>query len=359
MLFATASVPADSQSGTPAGVWSTTAALPAAHSEVGVAAVNGKIYIVGGTVDIGSMALPLNEEYDPASNRARERAPLPQPLSHVGLVGLNGKIYVVGGFSDLQADHTGATNSLFVYDPATDAWRTLAPMKEPRGSVGAAVANGKIYAIGGRGLDLKTVATNEVYDPARNRWTELAPLPKARDHLAAVTVDNKIHVIGGRFGSSRDLTGLHDVYDPATDTWSPAPPLPTARSSVAAAVYRGLIIVDGGECNNGAIFSENEAYNVETRRWVTLNPMPSGLHGFGGAVVGSTLFFAGGASQCGGGTAKVSASILAFNLPLGFKEQSMQLEERFAVGWTGADCAHPYFACTPELHGKLVGGAWS
>jgi N-acetylneuraminic acid mutarotase len=314
-LFAIGSVPADSQSGPSAGVWSTKGTLPAAHSEVGVAAVNGKIYTVGGTVDVGTMSLPLNEEYDPTSNRSRERAPLPQPLSHVGLVGLNGKVYVVGGFSDLQADHTGAVSSLLVYDPATDTWRTLAPMKEPRGSVGASVANGKIYAIGGRGTDLKTVATNEVYDPASNRWTDLAPLPKARDHLAAVTVDNRIHVIGGRFGSSRDLTGLHDVYDPATDTWSAAPPLPTPRSSVAAALYRGLIVVDGGECNNGAIFNENEGYDVKTQRWLTLAPMPTGLHGFGGAVVGSNRYFPGGANQCGGGAAKVSSTIFAFNLP--------------------------------------------
>jgi N-acetylneuraminic acid mutarotase len=314
-LFSAVGVPADSQNGMPAGVWTTKAALPAAHSEVGVTTVNGKIYIVGGTVDLGTMALPLNEEYDPASNRTRERSPLPRPLSHVGLVGLNGKVYVVGGFSDLQADHTGAVDSLFVYDPATDTWRTLAPMKEPRGSVGATVAHGKIYAIGGRGLDLKTVATNEVYDPASNRWTELAPLPKARDHLAAVTVDDKIHIVGGRFGSSRDLTGLHDVYDPATDTWSSAPPLPTARSSVAAAVYHGLIVVDGGECNNGAIFNQNEGYDVKTQRWIALTSMPIGLHGFGAAAVGSTLYFVGGANECGGGAAKVSATIFAFNLP--------------------------------------------
>jgi N-acetylneuraminic acid mutarotase len=314
-LLTVVSIPADSQSGSPVGVWSTAAKVPTPHSEVGVAAISGKIYIVGGTVDIGTMSLSLNEEYDPATNRTRERAPLPQPLSHVGLVGLNGKIYVVGGFSDLQADHTGAVSSLSVYDPATDTWRKLAPMKEPRGSVGATVANGKIYAVGGRGLDLKTVATNEVYDPASNRWTELAPLPKARDHLAAVTVDNTVHVIAGRFGSSRDLTGLHDVYDPTTDSWSPAAPLPTARSSVAAAVYRGLIVVDGGECNNGAIFNENEGYNIKTQRWEPLAPMPTGLHGFGGAVAGSTLYFIGGASQCGGGTAKVSAEIFAFSLP--------------------------------------------
>jgi N-acetylneuraminic acid mutarotase len=314
-LITTVSFPANSQNLAPAGVWEMSVTLPSAHSEVGVATVNGKVYIVGGTVDTGTMSLSSNEEYDPASKRARERAPLPQPLSHVGVVGLNGKIYAVGGFSDLQSDHTGAVNSLLVYDPSTDEWRTLAPMKEPRGSVGATVVNGKIYVFGGRGLDLKTVATSEVYDPKSDRWSELAPLPKARDHLAAVAAGDKIHVIGGRFGSSRDLTGMHDVYDPATDTWTSGPPLPTARSSVAAALYRGLIVVAGGECDNGAIFNNNEGFDVTTQRWITLTPMPTGLHGFGGAVVGSNLYFIGGATQCGGGAAKVSADIYTFSLP--------------------------------------------
>lgn len=299
----------------PVGMWTTKAQLPTAHSEVGAAAVNGKIYLLGGTIDVGSMAMLFNEEYDPATDRARERAPLPQTLSHIGVVGLNGKVYAVGGFSDVQADHTGAVSSLLVYDPAANTWRALAPMKEPRGSVGAVAVNGKIYAIGGRGLDLKTVATNEVYDPATNKWTEIAPLPKARDHVGAVAVGGKIHIIGGRFGASRDFTGLHDVYDPATNTWTSAAPLPTPRSSVAAALYHGMIVVDGGECNNGAIFNENEGYDVKSDRWVTLATMPIGLHGFGAAVVGPTLYFLGGANQCGGGPTKVSANIFAFNLP--------------------------------------------
>jgi N-acetylneuraminic acid mutarotase len=132
--------------------------------------------------------------------------------------------------------------------------------------------------------------------------------------LAAVTVDGKIHIIGGRFGASRDFTNLHDVYDPATDSWKSAPPLPTPRSSVAAALYRGMIVVDGGECNNGAIFNENEGYDVKAERWVTLAPMPTGLHGFGAAVVGPNLYFLGGANQCGGGPTKVSANVYAFTL---------------------------------------------
>jgi hypothetical protein len=101
-LVTAVSFAANSQALAPAGLWVMGPTLPSAHSEVGVATVNGKVYIVGGTVDTGTMSLSLNEEYDPASKRARERAPLPQPLSHVCVVGLNGKIYVVGGFSDLD-----------------------------------------------------------------------------------------------------------------------------------------------------------------------------------------------------------------------------------------------------------------
>ena len=51
----------------------------------------------------------------------------------------------------------------------------------PRASVGVAVLDGKLHAIGGRGVDNTfTVATHEVYDPATNTWSERAPLPKAR-----------------------------------------------------------------------------------------------------------------------------------------------------------------------------------
>jgi hypothetical protein len=304
---------APSQSQTAAGVWTKKAPLPIAHSEVGVAAVDGRIYVEGGTIP-DRFVQGLNEEYDPATDRWRERAPLPRELTHLGVTGLNGKLYVIGGFSDPTRDHVGAVDTAYEYNPKTDTWRMLAHMKRPRGSVGVAALGGKIYAIGGRGLDLQTVATNEVYDPVTNHWTELAPLPKARDHLAAVAVGGKIHIIGGRFSGSRDNTALHDVYDPATNSWQTAAPMPTARSSVAAALYRGLIVVDGGECNNGVTFNENEAYDTRTGSWMTLATMPAGRHGFGAAAVGDTLYFPGGALGCGGGG--ITNELLAFTLPV-------------------------------------------
>ena len=294
------------------GLWSTRAALLFNHSEVAVAALDDHIFVVGGNI-AGSFALTDVERYDPATNRWRQMAALPVALSHVGLVALNGKLYALGGFSGTAQDHTGAVDSLLEYNPATDAWRALAPLSSPRGSIGVAALDGKIYAVGGRGLDLKTVATVEAYDPARNAWTKLAPLPEARDHLAVVAVGGRIHAIGGRFGASRDNTNIHEIYDPAANTWQTAAPLPTPRSSVAAALYHGRIVVDGGECNNGRTFDQNEAYDPKTGTWATLAPMPAGRHGFGAAVVGDVLYFAGGAIGCGGG--KLTGELLTLRLP--------------------------------------------
>jgi N-acetylneuraminic acid mutarotase len=116
--------------------------------------------------------------------------------------------------------------------------------------------------------------------------------------MAIAVVDGRIHAIGGRFNTPAENTDMHDVYDPASNTWTTAAPLPTPRSGVAAVVYRGLILVDGGECNNGKPFAENEAFDVKTGRWSTLAPMPSGRHGIQAATDGTAVYVPGGAPAC-------------------------------------------------------------
>jgi len=300
----------EAQSGGPQGSWSTKAPLSLKLSEVAVTAVNGKIYVIGGsTPDV--VDLRLNQEYDPARDRWRERAPLPRGLTHAGATALNGKIYVVGAFT--AAGHGAATDSVFEYDPVTDAWRALAPLKSPRGSVGVTVLDGKIHAVGGRGTDKVTVVTHEVYDPASGKWSELAPLPKARDHLTVVAANGRIHAIGGRLDASSQNTDFHDIYNPATNTWEAGAPLPTPRSGVAGALYQGMIVVAGGECRDKRTYPENEGYDLKTGRWSALAPLPAGRHGFGAVAVGKSLYFAAGAVECGGG--QRSDQLLVFSLP--------------------------------------------
>ena len=272
------------------GSWSRKAPMPTEISEVAVVAANSKIYVIGGSTR-DRVDQSVNFEYDVATNSWRERAPLPRGLTHAGATTLKGRIYVVGAF--IASGHGEPVNSVYEYDPAANTWRTLAPLKSPRGSVGVAMLNGRIHAIGGRGVDKTTVAMHEVYDPASDRWTELAPLPRARDHLAVVAGDAFIHAIGGRLNASTENVDQHDIYNPATNAWQTGGMLPTARSGVAGAFYQGRIFVAGGECRDKRTYSEIEGYDLRTGRWMSYTPMAMGRHGFGAAVVGRSLYFAG------------------------------------------------------------------
>jgi N-acetylneuraminic acid mutarotase len=292
------------------GSWTMKAPVPASLNEVSIAAVGGKIHLIGGSV-LGFTG-PYHLEYDPATDKWSGRAPLPNRLDHIGSAVLNGKIYSIGGFIG-GATHKDGQDVAYEYDPATDTWRVLATLKAGRGSVGVVALDGKIHAIGGRLPTGATVAMHDVYDPATNKWTEAAALPKARDHLAIGVVDGKIHVAGGRFGASTERTDMHDVYDPKSNTWTAGPPLPTPRSGLAGTVYKGLFMVLGGELPPGHTFPENEAYDAKTDSWRTLAPMPAGRHATGAATDGTSVYLAGGSLKPGG--SGVTDQTIVFTLP--------------------------------------------
>src|SRR4051812_17626034 len=125
------------------GSWTMKAPVPASLNEVTFAAVNGKIHLVGGSV-LGFTG-PYHLQYDPAVDKWAPRAAFPNRLDHIGSAVLNGKIYTVGGFIG-GGTHRDGQDVAYEYDPASDTWRVLAPMKSGRGSVGVAALDGKIYA---------------------------------------------------------------------------------------------------------------------------------------------------------------------------------------------------------------------
>jgi N-acetylneuraminic acid mutarotase len=285
--------------------------VPARLNEVTVAAVAGKLHVMGGSV-LGFTG-PYHVQYDPSNDSWRPRAPVPRSLDHIGSVELNGKIYLIGGFVG-GGVHRDGQNTAFEYDPASDTWRILAPMKAGRGSVGVVAFDGKIHAIGGRSPDNNvTVATHEVYDPATNSWKELAPLPKARDHAAAGVMDGKIYFAGGRFGPSTDRTGMLDIYDPKVNTWTSGPAMPTARSGLAGTVYKGVFMVLGGEMPPTGTNPENEAFDPKANAWRTLAPMPAGRHATAAAVLGDGVYLAAGSLRPGSG--QVTDQTIVFTMP--------------------------------------------
>lgn len=301
------------------GHWSTSTPLPTERSEVSVAALGTRVYVVGGYAPAGAHPTvldvsghvdvdePLCQSFDATTARWSSCAALPRGMNHIGLVGAAGKLYAFGGF---VRQNRGPVVDANVYDPATDRWTAIASVPSARGSIAITVLDGKIHLVGGR--DEHSVGTHDVYDPATNTYASAAPLPEARDHMGLIAYDGKLYAVGGRIDDFNHNTSYCDVYDPANDRWSACAPMPSQRSGMAVALYRDRVLAIGGE-RGGGTFTNNEAYDPRTNTWTTLAALPEGRHGTGAAVVGERLYVPAGGPLNGG--SRQSSTLYVFEQP--------------------------------------------
>jgi len=98
--------PVWAQSASSDGAWVAKKPLPTPRNEVALAAVGSKIYVVGG--GISGNAVPLIDEYDPASDSWRALAAMPKGLDHLGVAVIGNTIVTVGGF--IGSVHRGASD---------------------------------------------------------------------------------------------------------------------------------------------------------------------------------------------------------------------------------------------------------
>ncbi|MGH7230540.1 MAG: Kelch repeat-containing protein, partial [Nitrospiraceae bacterium] len=293
------------------GTWKPMAPAPTKRTEVSAAAVEGKIYVVGGFTEPTISNLKdltisaIVEEYDPSTDQWTAKSPLPVGLHHAGIGVAGDRLYIIGGFTQSFLSIWKPVATVYQYNPTTDEWTERAPMPTVRGALAVTEIDGKLLAIGGYD-DAGNSAAVEEYDPAGNTWMARAALPTPRDHLAAATIGRRVYAIGGRrerdYG--QNLT-IAEAYDPASDRWTRVADLPTARSGITAGVIEGRIYVLGGESPEGT-FSANEAYLADQDRWEKMAPMPTPRHGLGSAVVDHRLYVIAGGPKPGGSYSNVN-----------------------------------------------------
>jgi N-acetylneuraminic acid mutarotase len=290
--------------------WTSKAPMHVARSGLGVAAVNGKIYAIGGSTESGFVpnafgsqvytytanGVGTNEKYDPETDTWTYKVSMPTPRLAFATAVYKNKIYCIGG----QANRT-RTEINEVYDPATDTWETKTPMPTARNWVTANVVNGKIYLMGG--YTPKSSALNEVYDPETDSWETKAPSPEvpiADFSLASCVFDNKIFLFGGL--TQDQHYQLNQMYDTETDTWSARAYPPSSVGGGAAAATTGafapkrIYAIGPAPMYNpqGAPSYTNRVYNPRTDHWSAAADMPAIRFNFGIAVVNDTFYVIGG-----------------------------------------------------------------
>ena len=78
------------------GVWRSLPSLPTSRQEVGIAELNGHVYVIGGLVT-GAASTAL-EAFDTETEEWQALGSLPTPLHHVGAAAVGGKVYSIGGY---------------------------------------------------------------------------------------------------------------------------------------------------------------------------------------------------------------------------------------------------------------------
>jgi hypothetical protein len=296
------------------GPWVAQPDVPGARQEVSYVQLAGKFYLAGGGT--------AHQKFDPQTGQWSNVAPLPASIDHVQGVTYGGKIYYIGGLSNWPSPHV---STVYIYDPAANTFSQGQSMgARGRGAGGVTVNDGKIYYAGGlnNGVAVKWF---DVYDPQTNDWDQLPDMPTARDHFHAAVLDGKLWAIGGRNVQIGSTTTANEAFSFASGTWSTShAPLPTPRGGFAVGTHGDEIFVIGGEDATKA-HGTVEAYNVETNTWRTVaTPMPVPRHGIQAAKCNGGFYVAGGGTAPGhnpstahhayfpGGSARPCGGVVAF-----------------------------------------------
>ncbi|KAH8880845.1 galactose oxidase [Thozetella sp. PMI_491] len=289
-----------------AAQWTNLVPIPFPRQEHSTVAINETtIAIVGGTTPTGNAsyvtglsATSLMQLYDIPSDTWRTVAPTPYKVNHPNVAVVGGKLYLLGGLVNIHEPPTNhsdwaAFGESYVWDPTTDLWTQLTsmPTGTERGSATMGVQGDMIYLAGGmtllQGTYQDAITTVTAFNTTSGEWQRLpalaANIPERRQHSVGAFLTT-------HFLSSADVAGWK------TSSGS----MPVPRGGLSGAAVGNQFYTFGGEANSNSpsgIFNQTEAFDMETQQWEELKPMAVPRHGNSAVAVGNKIYIPGGGLQ--------------------------------------------------------------
>uniref|UniRef100_A0AAV2JV99 BACK domain-containing protein n=1 Tax=Knipowitschia caucasica TaxID=637954 RepID=A0AAV2JV99_KNICA len=218
--------------------WTTVSSIHQARSGLGVAVLEGMIYVVGGEKD--SMIFDCTERYDPVTKQWAAVASLNFPRCGVGLCPCNGALYALGGWIGSEIGKT-----MERYDPEENKWEVVGSLAVPRYYFGCCELHGFIYVIGGISDEGTELRSAEVYDPMSRRWTALPVMNTRRAYVGVASLNNCIYAVGG-WNEALGALETVEKYCPEEEKWTEVAPMSTARAGVSVSAVNGFLYAVGG-----------------------------------------------------------------------------------------------------------------
>ncbi len=280
--------------------WQTRASLPVGKAEAFGGQIGGKLYVFGGYVDNSFRPIDTAHVYDPATNAWSSIANLPERLSHAATAFDGNFMYFAGGYPATATAQTFATAKVYRYDATTNTYTSLPDLPQARGAAAGAIVNGVYYVMGGANASRQD--RTEVWALDLNNlaggWVQKASLPEARNHPAAVSMGGFVYFLGGQTGQDEASVYKNTVwrYNPSSNTWQTLASMSSARSHItnSTMVFNNTIITMGGEGVAQAKLRNVDQYNPITNTWTALTSLPSArFSGIADLINGQIYFTAG------------------------------------------------------------------
>jgi len=270
--------------------WSSGAVLPTALQGPATGVIRGKVYVVGGGTNGGTVA--INQIYNPSTNKWTTGASMPTARFGGASGVVNNILYVIGG----TADGSTPLSVVEAYDPASNIWSTKASLPVATASASAAVENGIIYVVGGYANGQRTTNV-ESYNPVTDTWTGEAPLSVGKSGPAVGLLGSTIVAAAG-YTNSGTTTGENEGYSATSNSWSALTSDPTPRQAGCAASVAGRLVFAGGTAGaSGSPLKVVESFSASTNKWTTLASLPKAVIGPGAAEVNGLLYCFGGSNN--------------------------------------------------------------
>ncbi|XP_070412812.1 kelch-like protein 32 isoform X6 [Equus przewalskii] len=229
-----------------------------------------------------------------------ELAPMPVGRSHHCVAVMGDFLFVAGGEVEHASGRTCAVRTACRYDPRSNSWAEIAPMKNCREHFVLGAMDEYLYAVGGRNELRQVLPTVEQYCPKKNKWTFVQSFDRSLSCHAGYVADGLLWISGGVTNTAQYQNRLM-VYEPNQNKWiSRSPMLQRRVYHSMAAVHRKLYVLGGNDLdyNNDRILVRHiDSYNIDTDQWTRCNfNLLTGQNESGLAVHNERIYLVGGYS---------------------------------------------------------------